>query len=171
MATWTQGTIQHFHDPLHGIGTYEPNEPIIPQLPPPLPATYHMPLPVQCPPPPPQGCPMLFHPPWSRNAPLAGGSKPRTTDRVPEATTREPAISITHSNKVRCSAWSIREFGNNSYCKLRERIIQATNLDISCLCETFLRKDDIIEILGYNWFGKNRSAISNRGMRWGWNTS
>lgn len=80
--------------------------PIPPYFPPPLPATYHMPLPVQCPHVPRKVAQHHFTP-WARNTPLADGSKPRTIDRVPEATTCGLAISIPPPNKVRCGAWNI----------------------------------------------------------------
>ena len=44
-------------------------------------------------------------------------------------------------------------------------MILATNLDIVCLCETFLRSSDIINIEGYKWFGKNRTSISKTAVR------
>lgn len=59
-------------------------------------------------------------------------------------------------------------FVRYEYCKLRESIIRATNLeDIICLCETFLRKDGKIVIPGYKWFGRNRirNNISKRAVR------
>ena len=106
---------------------------LFPQFLLPLPDTYHMALLVQYPPPPLQSCPTLFPLHWARNAPLAGGSNPRTTDRIPEATTRGPAISILAKWGV--GTWNVRRLVNNGYCTLRERLIQATNLDIICLCK------------------------------------
>ena len=46
-------------------------------------------------------------------------------------------------------------YTRSDHCKLGEKIILATNIDISCLCETFLQKDDEVEITGYQWFGNN----------------
>ena len=37
--------------------------------------------------------------------------------------------------------------------------------DLICLCETFLRKNDTINIPGYKWFGHNRANISKRAVR------
>ena len=51
------------------------------------------------------------------------------------------------------------------YCRLRENVITATDLDIVCLCETFLRNSEIISIEGYQWFGHNRTNISKRAVR------
>ena len=44
-------------------------------------------------------------------------------------------------------------------------MILATNLDIVCLCETFLKSSEIISIEGYKWFGNNRTSISKRAVR------
>ena len=49
--------------------------------------------------------------------------------------------------------------------KLRPRVIKALDLDIVCLCETFLRDDMSISIEGYRWFGNNRKSISKRARR------
>lgn len=60
-----------------------------PYFPPPLTATHHMPLPVECSSPPTQSC-LKFPFRWARTAPLAGDSNPRI-DRIPVASTRRPA--------------------------------------------------------------------------------
>ena len=51
------------------------------------------------------------------------------------------------------------------YCRLRENVILATNLDIVCLCETFLRNSEAISLEGYKWIGHNRTNISRRAVR------
>ena len=44
---------------------------------------------------------------------------------------------------------------------LRSNVIKASNLDIVCLCETFLKAEQTIDFPGYTWFGNNRKSISN----------
>ena len=39
------------------------------------------------------------------------------------------------------------------------------NLDIICLCETFLIKEEVISLPGYVWYGNNRKSISKRAIR------
>ena len=48
---------------------------------------------------------------------------------------------------------------------LRSNVIKACNLDIVCLCETFLKDEQIIEVPDYTWFGNNRKSISKRACR------
>ena len=48
---------------------------------------------------------------------------------------------------------------------LRSNVIKACNLDIVCLCETFLKDEQTIEVPGYSWFGNNRKSISKRAFR------
>ena len=67
--------------------------------------------------------------------------------------------------KVRCGLWNVRGFISNEHCRLRERIISASGLDFICLCETFLRGSDGLNIPGYRWFGHNRLNISRRAVR------
>ena len=52
-----------------------------------------------------------------------------------------------------------------NYCRLRENVILATNLDIVCLCETFLRNSESLSLEGYKWIGHNRTNISRRAIR------
>ena len=49
---------------------------------------------------------------------------------------------------------------------LRSNVIKASNLDIVCLCETFLKAEQTIDFPGYTWFGNNRKSISKRAL-WG----
>lgn len=49
--------------------------------------------------------------------------------------------------------------------RLRKCVIQAMNLDIICLCETFLRNNHSTGIDGYRWFGNNGKTISRRAIR------
>ena len=44
------------------------------------------------------------------------------------------------NSTVSCRVWNVREFVQRDHCRLRESVILAKNLDIVCLCETFLRK-------------------------------
>ena len=48
---------------------------------------------------------------------------------------------------------------------LRSNVIKACDLDIVCLCETFLKNEQTIEVPGYCWFGNNRKSISKRAFR------
>ena len=48
---------------------------------------------------------------------------------------------------------------------LRSNVIKASNLDIVCLCETFLKDEQTIDFPGYTWFGNNRKSISKRAFR------
>ena len=48
---------------------------------------------------------------------------------------------------------------------LRSNVIKASNLDIVCLCETFLKAEQTIDFPGYTWFGNNRKSISKRAFR------
>ena len=41
--------------------------------------------------------------------------------------------------------WNMRGFVRNDHCRLREVII-ASDLDLLCVCETFLRDNDGINI-------------------------
>ena len=48
---------------------------------------------------------------------------------------------------------------------MREEVIRHLNLDIICLCETFLIKEEVISLPGYVWYGNNRKSISKRAIR------
>ena len=82
----------------------------------------------------------------------------------------EAAAGSTHYTNlelrsVRWGLWNVRGFVQKDHCRLRECVVQAMNLDIICLCETFLRNNDSINIEGYRWFGNNRKTISRRAIR------
>ena len=82
----------------------------------------------------------------------------------------EAAAESTHCTalelrSVRWGLWNVRGFAQKDHCRLRECVVQAMNLDIICLCETFLRNNDSIRIKGYRWFGNNRKTISRRAIR------
>ena len=47
----------------------------------------------------------------------------------------------------------------------RESVIRALDLDILCLCETFLVGDEGINIEGFRWIGNNRKILSHRALR------
>ena len=79
------------------------------------------------------------------------------------STTTEHALGPKQS--VSYGVWNVRGFVQRDYCRLRENVITATDLDIVCLCETFLRNSEIISIEGYKWFGHNRTNISKRAVR------
>ena len=53
----------------------------------------------------------------------------------------------------------------NYNSKLKEGIIYGLNLDIICICETFLVDNECINLEGYQWFGSNRKFLSRRAMR------
>ena len=63
--------------------------------------------------------------------------------------------------------WNINGFSKHNIetANIREAIIQAVNLDIICINETFLRDDQEISIQGYKWIGHNRTQINPRAMR------
>ena len=48
---------------------------------------------------------------------------------------------------------------------LRNRVVSALELDIVCVCETFLVGDQEIDIAGFSWVGNNRTRISKRACR------
>jgi len=97
---------------------------------------------------------------------MAGDQGPGTADLRPEATARRPAgPSSPTDGKVRCGVWNMRGFVRNDHCRLREKVIIASDLDLLCVCETFLRGNDGINIPGYRWFGNNRLNISKRAVR------
>ena len=62
------------------------------------------------------------------------------------STTTEHALGSKQS--VSYGIWNVRGFVQRDYCRLRENVITATDLDIVCLCETFLRNSEIISIEG-----------------------
>ena len=97
---------------------------------------------------------------------MAGDLRPGTADLRPEATARRPASPYSPTEgKVRCGVWNMRGFVSNDHCRLREKVIIASDLDLLCVCETFLRGNDGINIPGYRWFGNNRLNISKRAVR------
>ena len=52
-------------------------------------------------------------------------------------------------------------------------MIRSSELDVICVVETFLNKDNEIHLEGYKWFGNNRKNISKRAVRGsggGWHT-
>ena len=48
---------------------------------------------------------------------------------------------------------------------LRSKIVTALELDVVCLCETFLLDQQQINMHGYTWFGNNRRNLSKRTSR------
>ena len=58
--------------------------------------------------------------------------------------------------------WNVRGWGNGG---IREEVICHFNLDIVCLCETFLIKEEVISLPGYVWYSFNRKSISKRAIR------
>ena len=72
---------------------------------------------------------------------MAGDQGPGTADLGPEATARGPASPPSPTEgKVRCGVWNMRGFVSNDHCRLREKVIIASDLDLLCVCETFLAK-------------------------------
>ncbi|MDA8031503.1 MAG: endonuclease/exonuclease/phosphatase family protein, partial [Alphaproteobacteria bacterium] len=98
-------------------------------------------------------------------APASGpGKGAGSSEALPGgSTTTEHALGPKQS--VSYGVWNVRGFVQRDYCRLRENVITATDLDIVCLCETFLRNSEIISIEGYKWFGHNRTNISKRAVR------
>ena len=43
--------------------------------------------------------------------------------------------------------------------------MNALELDVVCVSETFLLKEQVIELPGYRWVGNNRKHISKRAWR------
>ena len=52
--------------------------------------------------------------------------------------------------------WSTRQCDNSQF---RNHVVNNFNFDILCLCETFLRKDENIEIEGYKCYRRNRDVL------------
>ena len=85
---------------------------------------------------------------------------PFTYDQSPSDLT-QTAVSIGLSIGV----WNICGWSIDPDQMLRYNVIKACNLDIICLCETFLKDEQIIEVPDYTWFGNNRKSISKRACR------
>ena len=61
--------------------------------------------------------------------------------------------------------WNVCGWSIDPAQKLRTNIIKTLDLDIICLCETFLRDEHSLNIEGYSWYGNNRKCISKRAIR------
>ena len=48
---------------------------------------------------------------------------------------------------------------------IRTKIINALELDIVCVSETFLIGEQELDIAGFRWFGNNRKSLSKRACR------
>ena len=57
--------------------------------------------------------------------------------------------------------WLVHKLG----CNFRESVIRALDLDIICVCETFLIGDECINIEGFQWIGNNRKILSRQALR------
>ena len=64
--------------------------------------------------------------------------------------------------EVRCGVWNMRRFVRNGHFRIWEVII-VFDLDLLCVCETFLRGNDGINIPGYRWFETIRLNTAVRG--------
>ena len=65
--------------------------------------------------------------------------------------------------KIGC--WNVRGWGGRTGSNAREQLVTSLNLDILCLCETFLVGKQEIQLNNYLWYGNNRKTISRRAVR------
>ena len=84
---------------------------------------------------------------------------------MPGGSTTSCKSALGPNSTVRCGVWNVKGFVQRDHCRLKESVILETNLDIMCLCETFLKSSDIISIEGYKWFSNDRTSISKRAVR------
>ena len=61
--------------------------------------------------------------------------------------------------------WNVRGWALDPFSRLQSNIIKSLDLDIVCVCETFLTGDQEVDLEGYRWFGNNRKVISKRAWR------
>ena len=67
--------------------------------------------------------------------------------------------------KLKIASWNVCGWANGLGGNFRESVIRALDLDIICLCETFLVGDEGINIEGFRWIGNNRKILSRRALR------
>ena len=65
--------------------------------------------------------------------------------------------------KIGC--WNVRGWGGRTGSNTREHLVTNLNLDILCLCETFLVGKQELQLSNYIWYGNNRKSISRRAVR------
>lgn len=62
-------------------------------------------------------------------------------------------------------SWNVRGWSLDPSQQLRSNVVKALELDIVCVCETFLIGEQELDIEGYIWVGNNRKVISKRACR------
>ena len=60
------------------------------------------------------------------------------------------------------NSWSAKDNENSSF---RESVLHNIDIDILCVNETFLVKDDVLNVVNYKWFGQNRQNVHRRARR------
>ena len=106
----------------------------------------------------------VSHSPYA-SANAASPSPPSAN--TPDSSTQSPSTYVCQSNplKLKIASWNVCGWSNKLGCNFRESVIRALDLDIICVCETFLIGDECINIEGFHWIGNNRKIISCRALR------
>ncbi|VDI82923.1 Hypothetical predicted protein [Mytilus galloprovincialis] len=80
-------------------------------------------------------------------------------------TVREEVKSDNES--LRLGVWNVRGWSlkSNDNSQFRKQVLECTNCDILALTETFLRKDEKLNIPGFTFFGNNRKTINRNANR------
>ena len=60
-----------------------------------------------------------------------------------------------YENSLNIASWNVNGWANNN-CELRECIIQKSDIDVLCVCETHLIGGNVINVEKYKWYGNNR---------------
>ena len=68
-------------------------------------------------------------------------------EAMPRGSTTSSKSALGPNSTVRCGVQ--KGLVQRDHCRLKESVILETNLDIMCLCETFLKSSDNISIEGY----------------------
>ena len=82
-------------------------------------------------------------------------------DSIPVSSTSPPVTT-----QIKCSVWNVSGLGNKLGNNLIANIMFHLDLDILCVCETFLRNNDCPPSNhNYIWFGSNRKLLSKKATR------
>ena len=92
-------------------------------------------------------------------------SKSKNHPPVKPTRSKHQRGSSPSTSPLKIGSWNVCGWGLDPAHKLRGNLIKALDLDIICICETFLTNSYGINLDGYTWFGNNRRHISKRAVR------
>ena len=83
---------------------------------------------------------------------VSGASTP-TPDHSPLPI--PPQVLGCGESQLKLGVWNVGGWGRGLASTLKTSVLNALDLDILCVCETFLLGQEVLDVDGYVWLGNN----------------